>query len=288
MAQHDRDASNPFLQFAPPGHFYSPIPDLEVIDRYKATLFDSRVAQVPGIDICADDQVALVAEFADYYERLPFQDQESPGLRYYFQNPYFSYGDAVILYSMLRHHPPRRIVEVGSGFSSAVMLDTNDRFCSQQIVMTFIDPHPQRLLLLLSDEDTERCEIIAEPVQNVPLERFAALDAGDILFIDSSHVAKVGSDVVHLITAVLPTLRKGVVVHFHDVFWPFEYPEAWIRSGRAWNETYLLKAFLQFNSSFKVLFFNSYMAVHHSDVMYRHLPLFMQNPGGGMWIVKTG
>ena len=108
-----------------------------------------------------------------------------------------------------------------------------------------------------------------------------------MLFIDSSHVAKVGSDVVHLVTSVLPRLRNGVLIHFHDVFWPFEYPEAWIRAGRAWNEDYLLKAFLQFNAAFKVLFFNSYIAAHHRAIAERHLPLFMKNPGGGLWIEKT-
>ena len=119
------------------------------------------------------------------------------------------------------------------------------------------------------------------------MERFTSLGAADVLFIDSSHVAKVGSDVVLLVTSVLPRLRKGVVIHFHDIFWPFEYPEDWIRGGRAWNEDYILKAFLQFNNSFRVLFFNSYIAAHHGAAAERQLPLFMKNPGGGIWIEKT-
>jgi predicted O-methyltransferase YrrM len=285
--RYDRYGSNPFIKFAPPGHFYSPLPDIQFVDRYKATLFDRRLKDVPGIDIHVEDQLALLERFAEYYGEIPFKDERSPGLRYYFQNPYFSYGDAIILYSMLRHRRPKRIVEVGSGFSSSVMLDTNERFCSQQMRMTFIDPYPERLLSLLTNEDAEQHEIINDVVQNVPLERFAALGAGDVLFIDSSHVAKVGSDVVHLLTAVLPRLNTGVVVHFHDVFWPFEYPEEWIRAGRAWNENYVLKAFLQFNASFKVLFFNTYIAIHHGEVAQRLLPKFMANPGGSLWIEKT-
>jgi hypothetical protein len=109
----------------------------------------------------------------------------------------------------------------------------------------------------------------------------------DILFIESSHVAKIGSDVVYLVTEVIPRLKKGVIIHFHDIFWPFEYPEEWIRDGRAWNENYILKAFLQFNTQFKILLFNAYLALHHSNAMEHYLPLFMQGPGCSLWLEKT-
>ena len=287
MAEDYDGKSNPFLTFAPPGHFYSPIPDIDVVDRYKATIFNLDTTTVPGIDLQVPRQLALLESFAAYRDDLPFRDEPTPGLRYYFGNPYFSYGDAIILYSMLRHRHPRRIVEVGSGFSSAVMLDTNEHFCRHSIAMTFIDPYPDRLLSLLSDADVRRHDVISTVVQDVPLEKFTSLEAGDVLFIDSSHVVKVGSDVAHLVTAVLPRLRRGVLIHFHDVFWPFEYPEAWIRAGRAWNEAYMLKAFLQFNHAFELLFFNSYVAAHHAAVAARHLPLFLTNPGGGLWLEKT-
>ena len=232
-------------------------------------------------------QLALLETFGRYHDDMPFKDEPTAGLRYYFDNPFFSYGDAVILYSMLRRRRPQRVVEVGSGFSSAVMLDTNDRFCQKQMRMTFIDPYPERLLALLADEDIRQHEVIPDCVQGVSFETFAELGANDLLFVDSSHVAKAGSDVVYLVTSVLPRLRTGVVVHFHDVFWPFEYPEEWIVGGRAWNEAYLLKAFLQFNAAFKIVFFNSYVATHHAAIAERHLPLFMRNPGGGLWIEKV-
>ena len=287
LPQQDDGQSNLFLQFARPGDFYSPIPNRAEVARYRDALFDRRVTSVPGIDTRAEEQLALLQAFGRYHHDIPFRDEPTAGLRYYFANPFFSYGDAVILYSMLRHRSPRRVVEVGSGFSSAVMLDTNQRFCRQQIRMTFIDPYPERLLALLAEADTERHDVIADAVQGVSFEHFARLGANDVLFIDSSHVAKVGSDVVYLVTSVLPRLRKGVIVHFHDVFWPFEYPEEWILSGRAWNEGYFLKAFLQFNAAFKVLFFNTYVAAHHAAMAGHHLPLFMKNPGGGLWIEKV-
>jgi predicted O-methyltransferase YrrM len=260
---------------------------MQLVDRYRATLFDKTVNSIPGIDTNADDQLALIDTFSSYYAQLPFKEEQSPGLRYYFRNPYFSYGDAIVLYSMLRHCRPKRIIEIGSGFSSAVMLDTNDLFLSKGMALTFVEPFPERLFSLLSDEDRRRHQIIVDFVQDVPLERFAALEANDILFIDSSHVAKVGSDVVHLVTHILPRLNSGVIVHFHDVFWPFEYPEEWIRDGIAWNESYILKAFLQFNAKFEILLFNSYLANHHRDAVGQKLPLFLKGMGGSLWIEKT-
>jgi hypothetical protein len=278
--------SNQFLHFAPPGHYYSPIPDLEFIDRHRNRLFDRQVRSVPGIDLRTEQQLALLEEFAHYYADLPFKAEQSPDRRYYFENDFFKHGDAIALYSMLRHLRPRRVIEAGSGFSSAVMLDTNDLFLSGAVAFTFIEPASARLMSLLTDEDKKRCEIITSPIQDVPLELFALLEPNDVLFIDSSHVASIGSDVVHLLTHVLPALEKGVVVHFHDVFWPFEYPEEWIRQGRAWNEVYMLKAFLQFNASFEILLFNSYLAVHYRNELERRAPLAMKTPACSIWIRK--
>jgi predicted O-methyltransferase YrrM len=282
-----RRGRNPFLKFAPPGHFYSPVPDIAFVDRYKDRLFDRRAASIPGIDTNAAGQLALIDAFVAYYGDLPFRDEKSPGLRYYYRNIFYSYGDAIILYSMLRHLRPQRVIEVGSGFSSAVMLDTNDLFLSRRVTFTFVEPNPQRLFSLLNIQDKARHEVITDIAQDVPVERFQALEANDILFIDSSHVAKIGSDVVHLITRVLPVLAQGVVVHFHDISWPFEYPEEWLREGKAWNENYMLKAFLQFNASFRVLCFNSYLAIHHPEAIQRSLPLYFKQRGSSLWIERT-
>lgn len=257
------------------------------MDRNRTTLFDCDVKNIPGIDNREEDQLALLEKFSTYYGELPFGDQKTTGRRYYFQNGFFCHADAIALYSLMRHYQPQRIIEVGSGFSSAVMLDTNELFGENRLALTFVDPYPERLLSLMSEDDKSRHEIIMDPIQKVPLERFDALQARDILFIDSSHVVKVGSDVVHLLTNVLPRLNKGVLVHFHDIFWPFEYPEQWIREGRAWNECYVLQAFLQFNETFRIRFFNSYLAIHHGAKLEQMLPLSMKNTGGSIWIEKT-
>lgn len=283
----DPHGSNAFLQFAPPGHFYSPIPDLAFIESHKSGLFNCESPEVPGIESNYAGQLTLAEQFAQYYPEVPFRDEPVAGQRYYCRNPWFGCCDALILYSMLRHYRPRKVIEVGSGFSSAVMLDTNELFLSGKTTFTFVEPYPERLLELLTPEDKALNEVLTQPVQDVPVERFAGLGVGDFLFIDSSHVAKIGSDVVHLLTNVLPMLNPGVIIHFHDIFWPFEYPEEWLREGRAWNENYVLKAFLQFNAKFKIEFFSSYLRLHHAARMEQILPLFMRSSGGSLWLRKT-
>jgi predicted O-methyltransferase YrrM len=272
--------TNPFLQFAPPGHFYSPLPDAQALSPH---LFDRQVDQIPGIDIRANAQLALLPRLASFVGAMPWRQEPVAGLRYYFGNDFFGHGDATVLYGMLRHYEPRRIVEVGSGFSSAVMLDTADRFMAHAPEITFIEPYETERLLSLEPAAT----IIRTPVQDVSLQMYDALQANDLLFIDSSHVAKIGSDVLHLWTYVLPRLKPGVLIHIHDIFWPFEYPEEWLREGRAWNEAYLLRAFLQFNRAFEIRFFNSYLAAKHRDHVVDALPPTRYNPGGSFWMQKV-
>ena len=277
-----------------PGHFYSPIPDLAEIEAQASTIFDRTRTHLEAIDLNEGQQLALLDAFSRTYGDLPFTEKRTPGLRYYFDNPFFSFGDGVILYSVLRHFRPRRIIEIGSGFSSAAMLDISDRFLDRSVEFLFIEPHPERLHALLSENDRTRCQIETVPVQHVDLRRFEELDVNDVLFVDSSHVGKVRSDVLHIMFNVLPRLRKGVIVHFHDVPWPFEYPEDWIRQGRAYNEAYLLRAFLQYNAAFTVLFFNSFMALHHRGLMLRLMPAALSTPStretesnSSVWLKKS-
>ncbi len=277
---------NPFLRSAPPGHYYSPIPDLEYVRTRRESLFSRARTSCPGVDLGLDGQMALIREFGKYYGELPFSKTPGNGLRYGFDNPSFGHGSAVVLYSVLRHFQPRRIIEVGSGHSSAAMLDVNDRFLGGKTRFTFVEPYPERLLERMNAEDRKRHEIRVDIAQNVAPSLFAELERNDILFIDSSHVAKIGSDVVYLLTEILPILQTGVIVHIHDIYWPFEYPEDWVFGGRAWNEAYMVKAFLQFNGAFQILLFNSYLAIHQRDFMQRMLPMFLPDAGSSLWLRK--
>ena len=231
-------------------------------------------------------QLELLGEFAQIYADLPFTAQPDPARRYHYENGNFSYSDAIMLACMIRHSNAQQLVEVGSGFSSCLTLDVNELFMRGAMSLTFIEPFPALLHSLLRPQEVAGLCILAQPVQDVALSTFSGLRRGDILFIDSSHVAKIGSDVNHLVFTVLPALQSGVLVHFHDIFFPFEYPQAWLAEGRAWNEAYLLRAFLQYNAQFEVVLMNNFMAHRHADFFARHMPLCLRNTGGSLWLRK--
>lgn len=268
----------------PAGHFYSPIPDLEDIRRREGDLFGPAPAQLPAIDLRDEAQLALLDELVVFQDEQPWGEDARAGLRYRFDNPNFQHGEALALYGMLRRLQPRRIVEVGSGWSSCAMLDVNHRFLSGQTACVFVEPYPKLLRELTSGEDLD---IRAAPVQDVGLELFTSLQDSDVLFIDSSHVAKAGSDVNHLVHEVLPRLHPGVVVHVHDILYPFEYPSDWVLQGRAWNEAYVLRAFLAFNSAYRIELFLSHLATHHHEALAAALPLALKSPGSSLWLRRT-
>ncbi|NJR65857.1 MAG: class I SAM-dependent methyltransferase, partial [Leptolyngbyaceae cyanobacterium CRU_2_3] len=110
---------------------------------------------------------------------------------------------------------------------------------------------------------------------------------GDILFIDSTHVAKTGSDVNYIFGEILPNLQTGVYIHIHDIFYPFEYLREWVLQGWAWNECYFLKAFLQYNQTFKIVLFNTFLEHRRPDWFRSHMPLCMKNLGGSIWLKKV-
>ncbi|GIK47159.1 MAG: class I SAM-dependent methyltransferase [Rhodocyclaceae bacterium] len=267
-----------------PGHFYSPIPDLDEIRHDEARIFGSIPRTIAGIDLHEEEQLALLSSFADYYLSMPFGERQSPSLRYRFENPAYSYSDAIMLHCMIRHASPKRIIEVGSGYSSCVTLDTNELFFGNRIHTSFIEPYPELLLSLVKDGDRSRIRVIPSRLQNVALEEFDALEENDILFVDSTHVCKTGSDVNRIFFDILPKLRQGVYVHFHDIFFPFEYPKEWIYRGRAWNEAYLLRAFLQYNAAFRVVLMNTFMQHFHETFFREKMPLCLKNPGGSIWL----
>jgi len=232
-AQAESHLQNPMLSFVPPGHFYSPLPDLNEILADRERMY--REAEIEdGLSLSLEAQLHLAEVFGRYQAGFPWTEQQTSRLRYRLRNDFFPPGDACSLYSMIRHFTPKRIIEVGPGYSSAVMLDT--------------------------------------------IELYATL------FIDSSHVSKAGSDVNRLLFSVLPRLSKGTLVHIHDIFYPFEYPLDWFKEGRCWNELYLVRAFMLFNSGFETIFFNSYLWSKASESVARHLPPFAAGAGGSLWL----
>ncbi|HUR73693.1 MAG TPA: class I SAM-dependent methyltransferase [Sporichthya sp.] len=288
LAAHDKDRPvGTVRQIVPPGHFYSPIPNLDELRGREGEIFDRSVTDLPGIHLRSDEQLALLPEFARYAAEQPFTDQPAEGRRYGFDNVFFSYGDGMALYCWLRHLQPRRLIEVGSGWSSALTLDVNDQFLGGKLECTFIEPHPERLHSLLRDSDRTRAHVLEKPLHTLSPDVFDLLGPGDLLFIDSTHVSRVGSDVNRLLLDVVPSLPPGVLIHIHDVFWPFEYPADWVFSGRAWNENYLLRALLIGNDHLRIRWFNDYLRYHHADAVTAAMPLWARLPGGSIYLEVT-
>lgn len=273
--------------YAPSGHFYSPVLDRAEVAANESRLWPAQPRLPAGIDFNdASHRQLLEVEFPRYIADFDYTGSGGVfGTGYSTDNPQFGWLDAKALFVLLRAWRPARVIEVGSGHSSLLMADVNKRFLDGNTRITCIEPYPEPFL------DDPVCGIdrlIQAKVQDVPLEEFDALAAGDVLFIDSSHVSKAGSDVNHLFFEVLPRLASGVRIHIHDVFLPFEYPRSWLlEQGRSWNEQYLLQALLMYNPQFEIVFGSSYCAWKYPELMHHTIVGTEAVAGGGsLWIEK--
>lgn len=244
-------------EYVPPGHYYSAIPSLhEVLDQ-SSKIF-SKAVTLYGIELNTEKQIQILRSFQDMQEQIPFYSSEKR-IRFNIENDTFTYDDAPILHYMMRLLSPKRIIEIGSGNSSACMLDTTELYLNDAVKFTFIDVDCNSLRGRLLKRDLEKVEIVEKPIQEVNLEIFKSLEPNDLLFIDSSHVIKTGSDLHTIFFEILPILAPGVCIHFHDIRYPFQYPEGWVKQKIFWNEAYLLRAFLMNNRCFEVKFWLNYL-----------------------------
>lgn len=270
----------------PNGHFYFPVISIADVKKREDEIWKNRDKDgISGVELRTEEQIKLVQQFTKYYAVLAFKSAKQENLRYQFENESYSYTDGIILYSMIRHFEPKRIIEIGSGYSSMVMLDTNELFFDYQINLIFIEPYPEKVYFLMKEDDRKQTKVIEGEVQLIPLDVFEKLEAGDILFVDSTHVSKTGSDVNYILFEILPVLKRGVLMHFHDVFYPFKYPKEWVFQGRNWSEDYILKAFLMYNDKFEIKLFSEYLYKHHKN-LFEGIPLCYKNTGGNLWIEK--
>lgn len=266
-----------------PKHFYSPLPDPELVSRLD---FEAEAYPFPPGQFSDDKALKFLKTIATYAgeieKHFPIQGLSKSG--YTWENFFFRGIDASSLYTFIRTEKPQRVVEIGSGFSTHIALQAIEENGFGTI--TCIEPFPTPKLLELS----KRVEIIQDKVQNVPLEFFSSLERGDILFIDSAHVSCLGSDVNYELFQILPNLKEGVLVHVHDIFLPFEYPRDWVVDRRwYWNEQYLLYALLRVSNVFEVLLPNVYLLKRHAKAISEALPFLGEGAlsGCSIWLRKT-
>lgn len=270
-----------------PVHFYQPIPHVAALSD---TIW-SASNEVPGVALRLEEQRKLLATFLEFkaeYESLPRKQVESSD--FYLDNGMFESVDAEVLYCMIRLRKPRRIVEIGGGFSTFLMAEAirggqrADPAYECEIVT--IEPFPS---LRLKSGLPEFARLLEQPVETLPIATFDILERGDMLFIDSSHVLKVGGDVQFEFLQLIPRVAPGVLVHIHDIFVPHEYPATWIKDQhRFYTEQYLLQAFLAFNDSFKVIWSGSAMALNYPEEVERAFDSFdfARVRPGSFWIER--
>jgi hypothetical protein len=261
-----------------PARFNQPIPDTQSLPE---TLW-SRPSELVGIDMNEAGQLNLLesfSKFRDEYQHFPTGKPQEHN-RFYLGNGLFDGVDALVAYCMIRHFQPRLIIEVGSGFSSLVLGQAAEKNKNSGLIC--IEPFPREFL---RERFPGLQSLIEKKVQDIGLELFSQLASGDILFIDSSHTVKIGSDVNYLFLEVLPRLNPGVIVHVHDIFLPFDYRRDWVLDEfRFWTEQYLLQAFLTFNSEFDVLLANYYLSHYHQEQLQAAFPDLPRWIGGSFWM----
>ncbi|HEX9803294.1 MAG TPA: class I SAM-dependent methyltransferase [Gammaproteobacteria bacterium] len=263
-------------------HYYQPVFNVNTIPEDVWTKKDPML----GIDWDEEGQLALLSQFnyQNELERVPVNEVKG-SLEFYHDNNSFGSADAEMLYNMVRFHKPGRVIEIGSGYSTRMMkkaLDENKKegFQSSHIC---IEPYEMPWLESLGLD-----EVVREKVESVNPELFSSLQENDILFIDSSHVLRLGGDVFAEYLRILPSLNPGVVVHIHDIFLPYEYPRSWVvEHRRFWTEQYILQAFLAFNSSFRVLAAVHWLYRDRSEQLASACPVYAKlNKGGGSFWMK--
>lgn len=273
---------------------------LPVRDQYYQPLINpgkylrqplDRPRSLGGIQWNLEEQLQLLKQFRyqDELLALPMTKKATAGLHFYYQNPSLCPADAEFLYNIIRHFKPRRVIEIGCGYSTLLSVEaerknaaeSSDRACKHICIEPYEMPWLEKLDL----------QVIRSKVEDLPLDTFRQLESGDILFIDSSHIIRPQGDVLFEFLEILPMLKPGVLVHVHDVFTPRDYLKDWVYNEHCqWNEQYLLEAFLSFNSQFRIIGAVNLLKKEHTRALEEKCPVTAQHPGdepGSFWMIRN-
>lgn len=258
------------------GHFYSPLVD---VNQLKDDEIENDITHL-GFDLREEKQKQLLSLFEKFAQYISFDKEKTSEDRYFYTNGQFPGLDAAVLFSIMALYKPSKIIEIGCGFSTLVMNECNKSVLGGQVEITCIEPYPRDFLKLLHG-----IKLVEAVAQDTPIELFLNLKEGDILFIDSSHVSKFGSDVNFIIFKLIPHLKPGVIIHIHDIFIPDDYPIEWIKQGRNWNEQYLVKALLMGNTHLDILWLSHFMGSRFPNLVSSIFHGFPEiGHGGSLWL----
>ncbi|MBI1392185.1 MAG: class I SAM-dependent methyltransferase [Alphaproteobacteria bacterium] len=271
-----------------PRHYYHPF-----ITERDLILSPDEARSLPGVDLDADRQLAFIESLAGRSELAAFPETAEEAARlgapFHIGSGSFGHGDSDLLYAIVRTHRPRLAIEIGSGDSTRVLKAAIDRTAQETpgygCRHVCVEPYEQPWL------EGFGVEVIRERVERLDPSFFAGMAAGDILFIDSSHIIRPDGDVVFEFLELLPRLPVGAFVHIHDIYTPYHYPREWMLDrGLLWNEQYLLEAFLSLNRDFEVVAALKWLSSVRNDGLAALLPGFAMRPTatpGSFWIRRV-
>lgn len=243
-----------------PANFYSPIPMTNELD---ASVFE-KIYDCVGIDWNLKEQTTYLQEVFPKY-REEYKPSVNSGL---------SLVDAYVLYVMIRENKPKVMIEVGSGDTTFISLEAirMNRKEGNSCKFYAIEPYPRQYLREVQDESFE---LVESKLQDVNLD---LMSSADLLFIDSSHVSKINSDVNCEILEIIPKLKVGTLIHWHDIVMPTNYWKEWINDGNMfWNESYMVHSFMLFNAAYKIVWAARYMNLNCSDELQLSFPYLQKN-----------
>lgn len=263
-------------------------------NHYTEPLFDSRALgplekarTLPGIDWNLDDQLSLLKRFIFGDELNDVTADMVDELSYYLNNGSFGSGDAEFLYNIIRLKKPARVFEIGSGNSTLIAMKAIRKNCEEtpgyQCKHLCVEPYERPWL------EKTGVTVVRQLVEEIDMEIFLELEEGDLLFIDSSHIIRPQGDVVFEYLELLPTLKKGVIVHVHDIFSPRDYLKEWVVDEvKFWNEQYLFEAFLTSNKDWMVIGAVNYLHHNYHKLLKQACPFLTQDrEPGSFYIQKT-
>ena len=247
-------------------NYYEPSFDF---DNLKYDLNSKR--DLPGINFNLENQINLLKKFkyTDELQHLNFR-KKSKDNEYYLENNFFMGGDADIYYQIIRHYKPKKIFEIGSGYSSLVATEAVnknliiDGFKSN---LTCVEPYENKWL------EKKGIDVIRKKIEDLEPELLLKLNKNDILFVDSSHVIKPQGDILKIFLEILPKLNKGVIIHIHDIFTPRDYPNKWLKEeNRFYNEQYLFEAIMDHSLRYNILCSLNYLKNDHYNELKNVCP----------------
>jgi hypothetical protein len=262
-------------------HYYEPLYNF---DRLKVDLYKNR--NVGGIKFNINNQLKNIRKlnFTDELINLNLTD-ESPTYGFNINNKFFESGDAEIYYQIIRYFKPSRIIEIGSGYSTLIALEAikknKEEKNSKNKIITCIEPYENKWL------DNLDIKIIRKKIEDISFEKYLNLKKNDILFIDSSHMIRPQGDVLKLFLEILPRLRKGVIIHIHDIFTPKDYPKQWlVNENKFWNEQYLVEALISNSSKYDIFLSLNYLKNNFYNKLKRICPYLTKKHEPGSFYLK--